>query len=299
MIFQHIQETKMSAIKDLQNKPENLKYLKAVNELYTKAKRAFWIQILVTVILTVIFSFMKLIPKENLLFDLNACIGIFSILISLSDLLYFNIYVSGLRTSGAKAQEVFDCNVFGLDWNTINSGSKPDIATINESVSDYVANPKTPLENWYDINLDGLSEERAILLCQETNLFYDGKLRNHFKMATLLLCIFIISLSLFIGIIADIKISDYITTVLLPILPMVLLTIKIIMENRKSLTASADLNKLVLQLKARAEEPTIAELRGVQDKIFCNRKDSPLVPNWYYKWKRTKLEKSMKANASN
>jgi uncharacterized membrane protein YhaH (DUF805 family) len=296
MISQYIQEVKMSEIKNLQNKPENLKYLKAGNVLYTKAKRAFWIQILVTVILTVIFSFLKLIPQENLTIDLNACIGIFSILISLSDILFFNIYVSGLRTSGAKAQEVFDCNVFGLHWNTINSGSKPDSATINESESEYV--PGTPLENWYDIDLEGLSKERAILLCQETNLFYDGKLRNHFKIATLLLCIFIIALSLIIAIIADIKVSDYVTTVLLPILPMILLTMKIIMENRKSLTTSTDLNKLVLQLKDRPEEPTITELRGVQDKIFCTRKDSPLVPNWYYKWRRTRLEKSMKANAS-
>ena len=149
--------------------------------------------------------------------------------------------------------------------------------------SDYVADPKAPIENWYDIDLKGLSKERAILLCQETNLYYDGKLREHFKTANVILCVAIFALSLGIAIFVDIKVSDYITTVLLPILPMVVLTVKIVMENRKSLATSTDLKKLVLQIKAKPQEPTMSELRAIQDKIYCNRKDSSLVPNWYYK----------------
>lgn len=289
----------MNDILKLQNLPENLKYLKASRVLYSKAKRAFGIQILVTVGISIIFSFLKLIPKESLTFDLNACIGIGAISISIAEILFFNVYVSGLRTSGAKAQEIFDCNIYGLLWNSVNSGSQLEQYVIKESISEYISDKKAPLENWYDIELEGLSKERAILLCQETNLFYDGKLREHFKMANILLCILIFALSLIIAVIADIKVGNYITTVLLPVSPMIVLTLKIIMENRKSLTVSTDLRKLILQFKARSEDPTITELRGIQDKIFCNRKDSPLVPNWYYKLRRNGLEKSMKANASN
>jgi hypothetical protein len=288
----------MNDILKLQNIPENLRYLKASRVLYNRAKRAFGIQILVTVGISIIFSFLKLIPKESLTFDLNACIGIGAILISIAEILFFNVYVSGLRTSGAKAQETFDCNIYGLPWNSINSGSQLEQYVIKESNSEYIFDEKAPLDNWYDIDLKGLSKERAILLCQETNLFYDGKLREHFKKANVIFCILIFVLSLIIAVIADIKVSNYITAVLLPISPMIVLTLKIIMENRKSLTISTDLRKFVLQLKDRQEEPTILELRGVQDKIFCNRKDSPLVPNWYYKLRRTRLEKLMKVNAS-
>jgi len=289
----------MKDISKFQNDPENLKYLKAGRVLYSRAKKAFGIQILVTVGISIIFSFLKLIPKESLTFDLNACIGIGAILISIAEILFFNVYVSGLRTSGAKAQEAFDCNVYDLPWNLINSGSQLEEYVIKESISKYIFDEKAPLENWYDIDLEGLSKERTILLCQETNLFYDGKLREHFKIANILLCILIFVLSLIIAIIADIKVSNYITTVLLPISPMIVLTLKIIMENRKSLTVSTELRKVVLQLKARPQDPTMPELRGVQDKIFCNRKDSSLVPDWYYKWRRNRLEKLMKINASN
>lgn len=289
----------MNEILQSQNKIENLRYLKAGRVLYSKAKRAFSIQILVTVIITIIFSFLKLIPKESLIFDLNACIGILSILISIADILFFNVYVSGLRTSGAKAQEMFDCNIYDLTWNKINNGSQLEKYEIEENTSKYVSDDKAPLEDWYDINLGELSKERSILLCQETNLFYDKKLREHFKMANILLTISIVTLSLIIAVIVDVKVSNYITVVLLPVLPMIALTLKIIMENRKSLTISTDLSKIILELKSRHQEPTMTELRAVQDKIFCNRKDSPLVPDWYYKWRRTGLEKLMKLNASN
>lgn len=288
----------MNTIRTSQNASQNLKYLKAGRVLYSKAKHAFGIQIIVTVVITIIFSFLKLIPKEELPFDLTACIGIGALVITCTEILFFNVYVSGLRTSGAKAQEVFDCNVYNLSWNSINAGSKPEKYVIENSAAQYIPDPKAPVEDWYDIDLDILSHERAILLCQETNLFYDAKLREHFKMANIVICIGIIVFSLFIAVLSDIKVSSYITAVLLPVLPMIVLTLKIVMENRKSLIFSTDLRKTVLQLKDRLDNPSVAEVRAVQDKIFCSRKDSPLVPDWYYKWRRNSLEKLMKANAN-
>jgi len=38
-------------------------------------------------------------------------------------------------------------------------------------------------------------------------------------------------------------------------------------------------------------------LRQIQDKIYCSRKDSALIPDWYYNKKREKLEEDMKLNA--
>lgn len=288
----------MNTIKTEQNASGKLKYLKAGRILYSRAKSAFGIQIIVTVGLTIIFSFLKLIPKDQLVFDLNACIGVAALVITCTEILYFNLYVSGLRTSGAKAQELFDCNVYSLTWNSINSGSKPEKYIIEHNSAQYIPDSKAPIENWYDIDLENLSRERAVLLCQETNLFYDTQLREHFKMANILVCVGLVVMSLFIAILSDIQVNSYITAVLLPVLPMIVLTLKIVMENRKSLAFSTELRKTVLQLKERSQDPTETELRSVQDKIFCSRKDSPLVPDWYYKWRRNSLEKLMKTNAN-
>ncbi|GAA3748904.1 hypothetical protein GCM10022422_36880 [Flavobacterium ginsengisoli] len=288
----------MNTIKTEQNASGKLKYLKAGRILYSRAKSAFGIQIIVTVGLTIIFSFLKLIPKDQLVFDLNACIGVAALVITCTEILYFNLYVSGLRTSGAKAQELFDCNVYSLTWNSINSGSKPEKYIIEHNSAQYIPDSKAPIENWYDIDLENLSRERAVLLCQETNLFYDTQLREHFKMANILVCVGLVVMSLFIAILSDIQVNSYITAVLLPVLPMIVLTLKIVMENRKSLAFSTELRKTVLQLKERPQDPTETELRSVQDKIFCSRKDSPLVPDWYYKWRRNSLEKLMKTNAN-
>lgn len=287
----------MNEIKRLQDDPANLKYLKAQRVLYASAKQIFGVQIFITVILSVVFSFLKLIPKEKVEFDLNAYVALASVLIGFADVLFFNTYISILRTNGAKTQELFDCNLFGLPWNSANSGSKPDKDIVEEYAEKYIPDPKAPLENWYDINLEGLSHARAVLLCQETNLFYDGKLRDHFKSANIITCLLVFVLSFITSLIVDIKISEYIKTVLLPVFPIMILTLKITLENRKSLTSSTELKKFVLQMKARQEEPSQTELRQVQDKIFCSRKDSSLVPEWYYKWRRNRLEKAMQANA--
>jgi hypothetical protein len=287
----------MNAIKHRQNEPINLKYLSAQRVLYARAKKTFGGQVLVTVFISVTLNFLKFVPATLLKFDINPFVGFLSLLICFADILFFNVYISGLRTNAAKVQELFDCNLFDLSWNGTNSGTKPENDIIEENAEKLVPDPNMPLENWYDINLEGLSKERSILLCQETNLFYDGKLREHFKTANVLCCVAVFVISLGIAIITDIKVRSYLTTVLLPVLPVITITLKTIMENRKSLAASSELKKAVLQLKSRQEEPTMQELRQVQDKIYCGRKDSALVPEWYYQWKRSKLEKAMKANA--
>jgi hypothetical protein len=287
----------MNNIKCLQEDSLNLKYLAAQRVLYANAKYTFGLQILFTVVLSVIFSFAKLIPTKSLGVDINPYIALASIIICFADILFFNIYVSKLRRNGAKVQELFDCNLFGLPWNEINSGSKPGKDIIEENASNYVPDLKAPIENWYDIYLNGLSKERAILLCQETNLFYDEKLREHFKRSCVFCCIGIFLISVVIALIIDMRLSNYVTKVLLPVLPIIILTVKIFIENRKSLSASTELRKSVLKLKANSSEPTFFELRQIQDKIYCSRKDSALVPEWYYKWRRDKLEKAMKFNA--
>ncbi len=44
--------------------------------------------------------------------------------------------------------------------------------------------------------------------------------------------------------------------------------------------------------------PSIERLRAVQDKIYCHKKNSPLIPDFFYNNKRENLEKEMHENAS-
>lgn len=288
----------MNNIKALQDKPENLKLMAAQRVAYQRAKENFAKQVIITVAFAVLFNFIRLIPKE-LIGAFLPYIVLFSVTASLADVLYFVGKISKLRTNAAKIQEEFDCNVYEMSWNKVNSGSKAPPTFINEQVKLYRANPSSPIENWYDIDLNGLSQELAILLCQETNLWYDANLRNKFIRDIKYLLTGLIAVSFLIGMVSGLTLGLFILYLVAPLLPAVVLAIKIYKENTKAVTLSDELRKEVLALKELSQGPTKDELRQIQDKIYCNRKDGPLVPEQFYRKKRSELEEGMKANASN
>ena len=287
----------MNNIKTSQDKPENLRLMAAQRVAYQKAKNSFGKQIIFTVIFAVLFNFIRLIPKDKIETFLPYIV-LFSVTISLADVLYFRGRISKLRTNGAKIQEEFDCNVYELVWNKVNSGSKADKTFINNQVKVYRPNPKSPIENWYDIDLEALSQERAILLCQETNLWYDANLRTKFIKQIKYVLASLIAISVLIGVFSNLPLGLFILYMVAPLLPAIVLTIKIYKENEKSVSLSEELKKEVFDLKDQPQDPSKDQLRQIQDKIFCNRKDGPLVPEHFYRKARPDLEEGMKINAS-
>jgi hypothetical protein len=287
----------MNNIKFLQDKPENLKLMAAQRVAYQRAKGSFARQVIFTVAFAVLFNFVRLIPKDRIEVFLPYIV-LFSVTVSLVDVLYFLGHISRLRTSGAKIQEEFDTNVYEMSWNKVNSGSKADRTFINEQFKRYKPNPESPIENWYDIDLNGLVKERAVLLCQETNLWYDATLRAKFMRHVKYVLAGLITASVLMGMLSGLTLGLFILYLVAPLLPAIVLTIKIYKENEKAISLSDELRKEVLALKQLPADPTKEQLRQIQDKIFCNRKDGPLIPEQFYRKQRQELEEGMKINAS-
>lgn len=287
----------MNNIKVRQDLPENLRLLAAQRVAYARAKKMFSIQIVCTVAFALIFNFIRLIPTEKIAIFLPYILTSSSV-IAIADVLFFIKVISKMRTNAAKVQELFDCAVFGITWNSINSGATPDKNFVHENFKRYVKNHEKPIDNWYDIPLEGLSQEEAILLCQETNLWYDGNLREAFKKLSIKILLTMIGVSVLLGLITNIGFQLMVAYIVAPLIPAILLTLKIYQENEKSISAINELKSEVLALKKSTDIPTTAMLRQVQDKIFCSRKDSALVPDWFYVRKRGGLEEGMKVNAS-
>jgi len=287
----------MNDIKEQQDKPENLKLLAAQRVAYERAKYVFGLQVLFTVVFAVALNFIRLLPKDVII-DFLPFILTLSFLVSIVDLLVFTKYISSMRTKAAKVQELFDCSVYGMGWNSYNSGSKPEGNFIHENFKRYVPDPSRKIENWYDIDLNGLSQEKAILLCQETNLWYDGQLRQKFKNLSLYCLIGLAIISFVISLATKQDAGMIMMYMVAPLLPAIVMTVKIYQENDKSIISSSELKSAVKTLRGSQIQPTMEELRKIQDKIFCSRKDSSLVPEWFYRKKRTNLEEGMKINAS-
>ena len=208
-------------------------------------------------------------------------------------------YQSKFKTNGAKVQELFDCHVYNMEWNETNSGDKPENWVIEESEKKYVHNPKAPLTNWYHIDLDGLSREQAILRCQETNLEYDRKLRYHFKNDCTFVCLVVVISSFIVATFIKASVPGYLTYFIAPSLPLIVILIKLILDNQKAAKSLDEVRKAARKLRNAANSPSINQLRQVQDKLYCSRKDSTLIPENYFRYRRPKLEQSTKSNVAN
>lgn len=288
----------MNNIKKNQELPQNMLLLKAQRVIYANAKKIYRLQLTFTIIIVVILNFVKLFQKDFTNIDLTPYIALISVSITLIDLLFLSSYLSKFKTNGAKVQELFDCRVYNMGWNETNSGDIPENWVIEEAEKSYVHNPKAPLTNWYHIDLGGLKHEEAILRCQETNLEYDRKLRFHFKNDCITICLVIVVSSFIIATIVNSSLQGYLTNFIAPTLPLIVILIKLILDNQKAVKSLEEVRKAARKLRNSSEIPTMNQLRQVQDKLYCSRKDSTLIPENYYQYRRTKLEESTKSNVA-
>ena len=288
----------MNDIKTNQKLPQNMLLLKAQRVIYANAKKIYRWQLTITIIVVVILNFVKLIQKDITDIDLTPYIALVSVSITLIDLLFLSGYLSKFKTNGAKVQELFDCRVYNMGWNETNSGDTPENWVIEEAEKKYVHNPKAPLTNWYHIDLDGLNHEEAILRCQETNLEYDRKLRYHFKNDCIIICLVVVVSSFIIATIVNASLQGYLTNFIAPTLPLIVILIKLILDNQKAVKSLEEVRKAARKLRNAGDIPSMNQLRQVQDKLYCSRKDSTLIPENYYQYRRPKLEQSTKSNVA-
>jgi hypothetical protein len=288
----------MNNILTNQNKPENILKLAAQRQLYKKAKKYFIIQIFITVPVTIILSFLKMIPSGYLGFNIVAVAAFFGAFITIADILIGHFVVSNYKCKAAKVQEEFDCDVYEMNWDKISVGKKVPREIINEFGRIYKDIPGLPLVDWYPVEIVGMSKEKAIFVCQKTNLYYDKSLRNKYVWtigSTGLLILGIIVTSSLVG---NPSFGDFMTQVFAPFLPILILSLKIIIEHFKSVKALGELNATVSSLSDSFNDPSMKNLRLVQTRIYVSRKDSPLVPDFFYNKKRKKLENNMHINAA-
>jgi hypothetical protein len=286
----------MNNILQNQNKPENLKKLAAQRQLYIIAKKYFMMQIWFTVPITVVLAILKLIPESVLGFNASYVASFFGIIITIADILVGYYVVSDFRTKAANIQEQFDCDVFEMPWNKILIPKRVTIEIINRFAKQYVDDPKKPLTDWYPLAIKDLSKEQAICVCQKSSLHYDRTLRSKLIRITSLISGSILLMLILISLVEALTLINFLVLVLAPFAPVLYLTLRIGLENKKSIKESNDGHAIITSFSSSKEIPIMTDLRQLQDKIYINRKNSPLIPEFFYKKKRVELEEEMNDN---
>jgi hypothetical protein len=194
---------------------------------------------------------------------------------------------------GAKAQEQFDTELFGLAWNDSLVGrrlSEEDIADAARHVD-----PAT-LRDWYPLDVDEIAWPRNAALCQRSSAAWGRRTHAAY--------VWILTISVFgwllvtiaIGVVEGASLSEYLIRLFLPSMPALMdgtdlaRTHRQVAERRSHVEESAE--RLLLNVDTSQED-----VRRLQDQIFEIRRQPPRVPNWFYRLRRQRDDRAMREAA--
>ncbi|MBY5485191.1 hypothetical protein E0H36_18575 [Rhizobium leguminosarum bv. viciae] len=293
----HIIEDSM--IPERQNDAEAQKLLKARQQLWHKAQRTMVFQINVTVVVPIVLALVALLHPVVRPYGAT-----FALFISVVDASLLDRAYRGLMKRAAKASEQFDCTVLELPWNEFLVGGKLDPETIHEEATSYERRTSdSALKDWYSPAATALPHHLSRIVCQRTNLWYDAKLRAAYSNSIpAALCIICAALA-FAGLLVNLTLSDFVLTILAPMAPLVLWSVREYFRQRDAAAGQDSLKTSAEAFWKAASDGQITpdgatkKSREFQDAIFTRRASSPLLPPGIYWTYRSRLEEQMKVGA--
>lgn len=284
----------------VQNDPAQVCRLAAQRQLYGTAKKILASQlILAGPIATLAALFAIAFPAAR------PFLAVWGIAVTLIDILWLTEWQKRKREQGAKAQESFDCDVLKLTWNSLKSGSKLDPELIREQSQRYEtwAARMPTLRDWYPVEFGQLPLHIAVIACQRTNCWWDGKQRRQYGIVILSLITVVILLILGAALFASISYRDLLVVVLLPLAPMIVTGIR---QYREHTQAAERCDKLkehanaiwALALTGASASKLKRECRALQDEIYEGRKRNSPIFDWIFRLVRNRYEDQMSFGAS-
>lgn len=286
-------------ILERQNQTENLVLLLAQREIYSSAKKLQFISIIIAALIPLLISIIGYFNKEfsNQYPNVAPIYGIFATVLEL--------FIGNLRDSkkdlASSIQESFDTRVFKIDKNKNLGTFDIDDSVLFEYKSKIDSGYNIDnLKDWYSDEIIELKTNIAVIFCQRTNVSYDYDLRKKYIKLLFVFTTFILSILLFFGLSNDISLKNFFTQIVVPMLPIFIFSYNEVKNQYKAIN---NLKELQIIISKNLDEITLNstidmfEIRQIQDRIYENRKTSPLVFDFIYNIlrdkKNTSLEQTM------
>ncbi len=290
----------MNQIPDQQNQPDQLEKLGAFSQLYLQAKRLLGINMILSVPLALGWSIVVAILPS-----LRSYAALWGIAVTLLGLLVLTPGQKDLQKQAAKIQQLFDCELFQMDWQDFNISRSPSPEVIFSANAKYLKRDPSyaQMKDWYPVAVGQLPLHLARLVCQRTNCWWDADLRRKYSGWILAILSILATLILLIGLIGGLTLENFFLVVAAPLAPALILGIT---QHRENMQAASNLDRLrekaeEIWSRALSNHETPQALYGysiqLQDKIFENRSNSPMIFNWFYKRLRDEKQDSMNKGA--
>lgn len=285
----------MNQIPQLQNEKQALALLAAQRQRYANAKRILGWQLFLGGPVGALVAVLGIVEPSVRLYAVSMGLTILVL-----DTLWLSPWQRRLRESGARIQERFDCDVLSLRWDSTRVGSPEPMECIHEQSERYKAWAESmpPLTDWYSRHVGQLPLSLARLVCQRTNCWWDATQRRTYAAVLAGLLLALPVLLLWVGVVAKLSVADLLLVVLLPMSTTVKLAYQQWVENREAASRLDNLREQAERIWERAlsapYDPALEhDARALQGEIFDNRKRSPPVFDFVFKWLRNDQESQM------
>ncbi len=265
---------------------KQLKLLAARKALDSRAKRILLAQIILSVPVVMLFSCISSIypPFKNF----NATWGI---LVTLLDLFVLTDLKNWYKSTAAVIQEKFDTVVLDIPWNSLKIGVEPDANIVISYAEEYKKQFKDPeyekMKNWYyPVGIEKLPISQARIICQEVNCLWDSKIHTVYRRAIIIILV-VLSLAVYLlGVRNGYKLDNFVLSIVAPLMPAYVLGLGLIREHKKIAEKADHLSRYINQIWEKIhknplfESQSLQEARNIQNEIFDQRSQSPLVFDW-------------------
>jgi hypothetical protein len=290
----------MSSLNEIQNLPDSIDKLVAQNQLYSDAKKQLGLFLIMSVVVILVLNLLiKPMMIEDWLglgkiYDITNSIAIYALALSIYEILFLKGYVQSRKEKAAKIQEDFDCTVYNLNWNSLLCGERICASEIDKYSRTYESKGKSRdrFVDWYTPEINQVSGNKKILLCQKENLGWDVAQRKSYMKFMVAVMLLTLMLSLVSALLTEVSVNILILSVIIPTWPIFSFTIQNIIDNKAAISDKTNL-KSATEVVERNQQPSIKYTRQIQDLIYLNRRNNNLIFDWYYNFYRESNQKGI------
>lgn len=262
---------------------ENRGLLRARHRNYRAAKVTQGILVLVSILLPIIGVCIG--PRVP---EIRPYLALASLILLVMETALFDRLQKDRLKNGAKLQEQFDTDVFGLPWNRFVAGVPVEHEDVRRLSAKLLSEKcEAHFQGWYEVCIGRLPLHLARLIGQRTNISYDTRLRRRYGGWLLTLTLLFGVALLYAGLYKGLPFPDLVMTLVVPLLPLLTWALRERMQQANAATSLTNLNgewdKIWTKALGGADAAALTvESRSLQDAIYQHRERSPLVFDWVY-----------------
>ena len=273
-------------IRERQNRPGALERLVAQRWLYGRAKKVEnW---RLTLVLAVAGLLLLGLAVEAELYSQLATMTV--VALWFLDQVVMVRLVDRMKEEAAAIQQDFDCLVLNLPWPEHSGVERPTDDRVKE-LTRLAGEGEAPPEliDWYGGDEIPVETNEARLHCQRANCRWDGRLRREWICFLKSVVGVAATGSLIVASLAGVSVLK----VVLATAAGLRLAAWLMTEQRSQSTARMRMDKLhgfLSRARGPSDRLTSCDIRLVQESIFEHRRLGPMVPDWFYRFRRAAHE---------